>query len=87
MATHTHTHILLTSAAANHLLTSPNGSQYGLLQSGLHVLRLFERQAVDPLQRLLPLQQPSTITGQRQITTKELRSVNYQNKNYSMRHY
>lgn len=35
--------MLLTSAAANHLLASPDGSQYGLLQSGLHVLRLFER--------------------------------------------
>lgn len=59
---HTRPHTLLaalmlpTPAAADHLLTSPDGSQYGLLQSGLHVLRLFKRQAVDPLQRLPPLQ-------------------------------
>lgn len=46
----------LTSAASNHLLTGPNGSQYGLLQPGLHVLGLFEGQAVDPLQSPLPLQ-------------------------------
>lgn len=65
--------MLLTSAAADHLLTSPDGAQYGLLQSGLHVLRLFKRHAVDPLQRLLPLRQPLNIIGQGQTTTKEIR--------------
>lgn len=41
--THNSTLLLLTSAAAYHLLASADGSQYGLLQTGLHVLRFFER--------------------------------------------
>lgn len=57
--------MLLTSAAANHLLTSTNCAQYSLLESGLHVLRLFKCKAVDPLKSLLPLKQPSNITGKK----------------------
>lgn len=46
---------LITSATAHHLLTSANGTENGLLQTGLHVLRLLKRRAVDPLQGLLTL--------------------------------
>lgn len=47
--------ICRTSAAADHLLSCSDGPEYGLLQTGLHVLRLFKGQTVDPLQGLLPL--------------------------------
>lgn len=60
--THTHTHycalVLLTSAAADHLLTSTDVPQNGLLQSRFHVLGLLKCQTVDPLQGFLPLRQP-----------------------------
>lgn len=64
-----HTILLsFTFTAANHLLASPDGSQYGLLQSGLHVLRFFKCQAINPFQSLFPLWTRNTpaIMGQRQ---------------------
>lgn len=45
----------LTSAAADHFLSSSNGAENGFFQAGLHVLRLFKRQAVNPLQSFFPL--------------------------------
>ncbi len=47
--------IRCTSAATDHLLSCSDGAQYGLLQTGLHVLRLLKGQTVYPLQGFLPL--------------------------------
>ena len=48
-------HLPLTTAPSHHLLSGSDGAQNSFLQSGLHVQRFLECEAVDAFKGLLPL--------------------------------